>query len=260
MKTDFVKTKTIALHKDDIWCGNLLLVNSQYPLKAAGQNDLTIADMRFPNILMRRDAANVLQLILDKISARDSIALVSGYRSTEEQIAIYNNSLQDNGRDFTLKFVAMPNHSEHQTGLAIDLALNKDDIDFICPDFPYEGICDVFRKTAPDYGFIERYPRDKENITKISHEPWHFRYVGYPHSKIIKRNRLCLEEYMDFIKTYREDCPLIYKSSSGAIIEVYYAPAASKQTLITVPQSGIWQVSGNNSDGFIITVWRRSNE
>lgn len=252
--------KTITLDKSEVYCGSLILVNSSHPLKCAGQNDLAVANARFPHILMRRDAANVLELILDKISAQNSIALVSGYRSTEEQIAIYSNSIKENGKAFTDKFVALPNCSEHQTGLAIDLALNTENIDFICPDFPYDGICEDFRKAAPDYGFIERYPKEKEEITGISHEPWHFRYVGYPHSKIIKRNRLTLEEYTDFIKAYRKGCPLTYKGSTGKSIKIYYVPASGEKTEIDKPQSGVYQISGNNTDGFVITVWRNYNE
>lgn len=64
--------------------------------------------------------------------------------------------LQENGTEFTAKFVAMPGHSEHQTGLAIDLGLRQPDIDFIRPAFPYEGICQKFRELAPAFGFIER--------------------------------------------------------------------------------------------------------
>lgn len=75
--------------------------------------------------------------------------------------------------------------SEHQTGLAIDLAENKEQIDFICPHFPYTGICGEFRAAAPRFGFIERYVSGKEQITGIGAEPWHFRYVGYPHSVIM---------------------------------------------------------------------------
>ena len=84
-----------------------------------------------------------------------------------------------------------------ETGLAIDLALNAPDIDFICPEFPRTGICRKFRELAPYYGFIERYQKAKEPITGISEEPWHFRYVGTPHSVVIAENGLSLEEYIE---------------------------------------------------------------
>ena len=141
--------KTIELEKEEIYCGNLLLVNKNYPLRDNNVKGLVPADVRFPNILMKRDVANVLQLIFEKISAGNSIVPVSGYRSLEEQTAIYDGSLKDNGEDFTRKYVALPNHSEHQTGLAIDLGLNEKEIDFIRPDFPYVGICNEFKKARP---------------------------------------------------------------------------------------------------------------
>ena len=252
--------KTIELEKEEIYCGNLLLVNKNYPLRDNNVKGLVPADVRFPNILMKRDVANVLQLIFEKISAGNSIVPVSGYRSLEEQTAIYDGSLKDNGEDFTRKYVALPNHSEHQTGLAIDLGLNKPDIDFIRPGFPYGGICEEFRQAAPDYGFIERYAKDKESITGISHEPWHFRYVGYPHSKIMQENGFSLEEYTQFIKAYLEDKKYLFEQAHRAEIEIYYVPAKDDKTLIKIPENCVYQISGNNIDGFVVTIWRKTDD
>lgn len=93
--------KTIVLEKEKIHCGNLLLVNAHQPLRKDDTGSLIPVDMRFPHICMRRDAANVFQLLLEKIAAGNSIAPVSGYRSSEEQTAIYDSSIQANGEDFT---------------------------------------------------------------------------------------------------------------------------------------------------------------
>lgn len=252
--------KTIVLRKEKIHSGNLILVNARRQFQAEKINNLAPADLRYPSILLNRDAANVLQLIFDKLSAGNSIVPISGYRSLKEQKAIYNNSLTDNGADFTRKFVALPNHSEHQTGLAIDLALNKKNIDFICPEFPYNGVCEDFRRLAPHYGFIERYQKDKEKITGISHEPWHFRYVGFPHSKIIRESNLSLEEYIDFIKNYPDNDRFIFQKESKKKIEIYYTPAENNEATLIIPEKSVYQVSGNNVDGFITTVWRSQNE
>lgn len=249
-------TKTISLERKNIYRGALILVNAEHPLQETDARGLASVDMRFPDILINRSAANVLQLILWKISAGSSIVPVSGYRSAEEQKTIYADSLRDNGEAFTQKYVALPNHSEHQTGLAIDLGLDKEEIDFIRPDFPYEGICDSFRKLAPDYGFIQRYPEGKEKITGISHEPWHFRYVGYPHSKIMTENGFSLEEYIIFLRGCQENRRLIWRQEDRTETEVYYVAASGEETEITLPENSIYQISGNNEDGFIITVWR----
>lgn len=250
----------IVLEKEGIYRGALLLVNAEYPLRHSETKGLAPADARFPDIFMKRDAVNFLQLIFERIAAGSSIALVSGYRSFEEQSGIYEGSLKENGEEFTKKFVALPNHSEHQTGLAIDLALNSDGIDFICPEFPYDGICGEFRKKAPDCGYIERYPAGKEAVTGITHEPWHFRYVGFPHSAIMSDKGLTLEEYTEFIKGYDAEHRFVWQKCGMAGIEVFYVPAASDKTAVSLPKRCLYQISGNNADGFVVTVWRNGNE
>lgn len=178
--------KNITLKKEDIGKGELVLINPDYTLKST-INNLVSFDEEYNNIKLNNIANYSLHLILNNINAENKIVPVSGYRTLEEQKDIYNTSLKENGREYTQKYVALPNASEHQTGLAIDLALNDENIDFICPRFTYYGICQSFRNIAPKYGFIERYKDEKKVITKISKEEWHFRYVGYPHSKIITK-------------------------------------------------------------------------
>ena len=110
--------------------------------------------------------------------------------------------MAEHGETFTRQYVALPGCSEHQTGLAIDLGKAAGYIDFIRPAFPYDGVCGRFRRLAARYGFIERYQRGKEEVTGISAEPWHFRYVGAPHAQLMETNGLCLEEYRDFLRQH----------------------------------------------------------
>lgn len=252
--------KSIMLRGEKIHSGNLVLVNAQYPFRESKASNIAPVDYDCPNVFMNRDAANILLLIFERISSGKSIVPISGYRTLEEQRVIYENSLHDKGEEFTRRYVALPNHSEHHTGLAIDLALGKESVDFICPEFPYEGICDDFRSIAPDYGFIERYSKDKEEITGISHEPWHFRYVGFPHSKIIVESGMSLEEYIDFLKDYRVDDKLIFNQENKGFIEIYYTPTYDGETTLTIKEKSVHQISGNNVDGFITTIWRNVNE
>ncbi len=190
---------------------------------------------------------------------KESIALVSGYRSEKEQTDIYESSLKENGAEFTAEFVALPNHSEHQTGLAIDLGLEKENIDFICPDFPYEGICEKFRAAAPQYGFIERYRKGKENITKIAPEPWHFRYVGFPHSAIISENNFALEEYIKYLKQFSANGEHLKYDNGKTHFEIFYVQAEKADiTKIMLPYNtddavSAYEISGNNVDGFVVT-------
>ena len=175
---------------------SLVLVNSQHAYSPDTKQDLIPVHESYPNILLEREAVQALSRVMEQIDGWRYIVPVSGWRSLEEQLEIYANSLRETGPEFTAKFVAMPGHSEHQTGLAIDLGLLQPEIDFIRPAFPYEGICQKFRELAPAYGFIERYPAGKESITGIAHEPWHFRYVDTPHSEVMAFKGLTLEEYL----------------------------------------------------------------
>ncbi len=248
----------IILTNDKIYEGNLILVNADYGFRTSDEMDLTVVDPKYPDILLKREAANILQMILEKLGSRGDIIPVSGYRSFKEQTDIYEKSLMDSGRKFTEKFVALPNHSEHQTGLAIDLGLNKKNIDFICPDFPYEGICEEFRKLAPKYGFVERYQKNKEYITGIGHEPWHFRYVGYQHSTVMYEKGLVLEEYIEYVKRFSCGGEHLNIVRNGAAVEIFYVEADdSGKTVITLPDNTVYQISGNNVDGFIVTIWRK---
>ena len=175
---------------------SLILVNRQHPYTLSVRQDLTAVRSDSPHILLEREAAQALSRLMEKLGGWGNIVPVSGWRSFTDQRKIYLDSLRDNGREFTRQFVALPGHSEHQTGLAIDLGLRGASVDFVRPDFPYEGICQRFRELAPAYGFIERYPAGKEHVTGIAHEPWHFRYVGAPHAESMAQQGLCLEEYL----------------------------------------------------------------
>lgn len=247
--------KTITFSKDDIHKGSLVLINKTYPLVRKKDEQFRLRVItHYPDIYLESKTASVISHMLFSLNYREDIIPVSGYRSFEEQKKIYEESLKENGKEFTDKFVALPNHSEHQTGLAIDLALKQDQIDFICPSFPYEGICATFRDKAPLYGFIERYQKDKEEITGIAHEPWHFRYVGYPHSMIMKNYNFVLEEYIDFLKQYPYEGQHFITDLNGQVIEIFYVN--DNCTEIQLPEDSIHQISGNNVDGFIVTIWR----
>lgn len=260
VKTTIKKNITIHLNPYDIHKGNLILVNKNFPLcQQNTKNDVAFVPVSNTNseILLAATAANMLEQLMLLCKVGKDIIPVSGYRSLQEQEQIFADSMREHGEVFTLKFVALPNHSEHQTGLAIDVAENTENIDFICPVFPYEGICQEFRMKAARYGFIERYSEGKEEITGISHEPWHFRYVGYPHSEIIKNNDYSLEEYIDFLKEFPYDGKHLLFENEEQKIEIFYVKSEDKsRNSIVLPENIPYQISGNNSDGFIITVWR----
>lgn len=123
-----------------------------------------------------------------------SLSGVSGFRSYQRQEEIFEASITRAGIEHTRKYIAPPGGSEHQTGLALDVStatLNYE----LEPEFgaTKEGIW--LRSHAPLFGFIIRYPKDKEHITEFSYEPWHIRYVTKPLALCLTKINFTLEEY-----------------------------------------------------------------
>ena len=92
--------------------------------------------------------------------------------------------------------LALPHCSEHETGLAVDLAQKgEQDVNY---EFAGSRQSVWLERCAHRYGFILRYPRLKEHITGFAFEPWHYRYVGSESADIIKKSGICLEEFLNF--------------------------------------------------------------
>lgn len=246
----------IELSEEDIFTGSLILVNQKHGLRDGAAPDLSPVHFSSPSVLMERRAAEALSLLMEEIGGWESIAPVSGWRSRREQQEIWDDTLRESGLAFTQKYVAIPGHSEHQTGLAIDLGRRQEHIDFICPAFPSTGICGTFQERAADYGFVLRYPAGKEAVTGIGHEPWHFRYVGIPHAQIMARQGMVLEEYIEFLKRFSAGKEL---RAAGVGACIRYIEATGGTVRLELPEGCPYCVSGNNVDGFIITEWRDSD-
>lgn len=232
--------------------GLLILVNAEHPIQHMERPVLAPA-VPGSDILLDTRAAAMLSGLISRIGAAGEIVPVSGWRSEAEQWEIWDGSMRESGEEFTRKYVALPGCSEHQTGLAIDLALRADNIDFIRPEFPYDGVCGRFRALAADYGFVERYQSGKEGVTGIAAEPWHFRYVGRPHARIMCELGLCLEEYVEYLRAYPYPERLLEVRDEVYEAEVGFAGARDALGLPDAP----YQVSGNNVDGYIYTLWRK---
>lgn len=119
------------------------------------------------------------------------IVVVSGYRSYTYQEKLFEYYVETKGMNYALMCSAKPGHSEHQTGLAIDVEGSNLDYNLFEKSKEFEWM----KKNAHKYGFILRYPKGKENITGFKYEPWHYRYVGKEVATIIYNNKLTFEEY-----------------------------------------------------------------
>lgn len=128
-------------------------------------------------------------LELQKAALKENMYIIvdSGYRTFEYQKEVFDKTVEEEGMEYAKSFVAIPGTSEHQTGLAVDFAVMRNGC--YSDDIKEEDIETKWMKeNAYKYGFILRYPKGKEDITGYFYEPWHYRYVGFPLSKIIMEN------------------------------------------------------------------------
>lgn len=249
--------KTITLTRQALNRGSLLLVNASHPLPESVAPE-RLTPFFGSGVLLERRTSLVLENLFETLGLGTSLIPVSGYRTLNEQKQIYASSLAENGEEFTRKYVALPDCSEHQTGLAIDLALNQEPLDFIRPYFPRDGICGRFREKMISYGFVERYPEGKEDITGIAAEPWHFRYVGLPHAAIMMLRGYCLEEYIDYLSLFPAEGPHLEISVQNKNFEIFYQKLSETDGSVTLelPSSLPFQASGTNAGGCVVTLWR----
>lgn len=197
---------------DDDW--QLVLANLSHPLPEDFSVDLTTITGNYADIPaldnMKVDSRIVeplLKMFQDAKQDGQNLFLRASHRTIALQQTYYDwhiNHYKEQGysdekaKALTLEYIAYPGCSEHHTGLAVDI---------ISVEWQNSGkeIIDTFEETseakwlaenAHKYGFIMRYPKDKEDITKIGYEPWHFRYVGVAHATAIYNAGQCLEEYL----------------------------------------------------------------
>ena len=123
-----------------------------------------------------------------------ALYLKSAYRSYRTQKTMYTNRLaKNNGKDDG--WVSMPGASDHQTGLGCDVVPKSWRDKSMNDKMMKEPECQWMADHCQEFGFIIRYPADKQEITEINTEPWHLRYVGKPVAEYIMDNGLCLEEF-----------------------------------------------------------------
>lgn len=133
------------------------------------------------------------KLICDANKSGINIIVDSAFRSGNYQQKILDNLIKEKGKE-AYRLVALPGASEHQTGLAVDFAIYENGI--YNDDIKEEDKEAVWLKNnAWKYGFILRYPKDKENITGFNFEPWHYRFVGLDLAKKLYDENITLEEY-----------------------------------------------------------------
>ncbi len=250
----------------DKFKGDLILVNEEHQYFGGDEDLVSITDMNYENeiscftavdstyTILRQvygPMAEMIQDFYDKYN-NDTLIIYGSYRTTEFQQQLYEDDLAQSGDGESTR-VAKPGFSEHETGLAFDFteSVNHD----------YNGTGDFawINANCFKYGFIVRYTEAKQRLTKIQDEPWHFRYVGIPHAYYMDSKDLCLEEYIDLIREHPYDGEhLEFSDNDGNDYEVYFVASddGSEKTTVPVPTGTRYEISGNNVDGFIVTVYK----
>ncbi len=149
------------------------------------------------NMVEARTAGPLMSLLAKAHESGVELMLSSAYRSYDAQKSLAATVLSMRGAAYVQSYVAPAGTSEHQTGLAVDLAtsslacMNNPDACSLDP----KGIA-WLRVHAADYGFIERYPSGKQSVTGIAGEHWHYRYVGVPLARALLASGMTLDEFV----------------------------------------------------------------
>ena len=175
----------------------LLLVNSTHPLADDYSVDLT--ELRNGQSVDTRILSD-LQEMFDAAKSEDIYPIVSdAYRTREDQQTLMDDVIQnyedegyssEEASSKAEQVIAKPGTSEHETGLAIDIAGDDD------YDQDTDSVLEWMNSNAYKYGFILRYPSGKESVTGAEAENDHYRYVGKEAAKVIHDQGICLEEYL----------------------------------------------------------------
>lgn len=265
----------ITVPTSDMHEGDLILVNYAYAHVLPEDNDIcSVFDYKSKSYKVSNTETQMSKAVTEKFnvlmddfyanSGCKDVLLVSGYRTVEKQQEIYQDRVETDGAEEAAKYVAVPGYSEHHTGLAMDLSV-------YLPDGTTHYLLDYaparwFRDHAHEYGFILRYPENKADITKISYESWHYRYVGTPHGEIITEKGMCLEEYSEYLVGFKYGEKYLVRSAgttsesdtfpSDADAVIYFIPASAGDTTeLCVPEGCEYTVSGNNVNGFVVTAY-----
>ena len=148
---------------------------------------------------MKLEERTIEALVAMSEAARDDgykLYLKSAWRSWQTQNTMYYNRLKKNkGKDDG--WVIMAGASDHQTGLGCDVVPGSWREKSMNEKMAREPECQWMAEHCQEFGFILRYPEDKQDVTEINYEPWHMRYVGIPAATYIMENGVCLEEFND---------------------------------------------------------------
>ncbi len=266
----------VTLDNAQIHVGDLILVNADYEYVFPDSQPQTLLyGNRSKKVYLLSGSALSLNSALFPIfdgmicdfaaeTGCTELLVTSCYRTYEFQEELYQSRVQSMGAEQAARYVALPGHSEHHTGLAVDMVIYTDGRQYYFSE--YEAGAWLI-ENAPSYGFFQRYTAEKEPITHCAEEPWHYRYVGVPHARIITDSGMCYEEYVDYLHTFTWNGERLFCAPDGTLSVsggeslpeagwmIYCVPAGGGETTdVPVPPGLPYLISGDNVGGFIVTV------
>ncbi|MDR3157048.1 MAG: M15 family metallopeptidase [Lactobacillales bacterium] len=186
--------KSKILSKISLSDWNLKLVNQDHEISS----DLVKLGIVQENLYVdERIVESTKDLLAAAVEAGYPLRIISAYRSIDDQRSLVEEGIErelskglsyEEAKAEVYRFTNRPGCSEHHTGLALDI---KEEVD------RENGKSTWLKENAVNFGFILRYPKGKEGITKIGYEPWHYRFVGVDVAKYLEKNQLVLEELVE---------------------------------------------------------------
>lgn len=239
----------IPVSQETMHQGNLILVNNELPCRIS-QDDLELEQVYYAS-----DKPETYEVSYPGHTSLNRTALTQFNRlmkayfgATSNKEIMFNYGYLEAGKE--------KSNPDSPTALDIQLHIKRNDggYEYISNVSPYSWL---FEHMA-SYGFILRYPPDKSELTGERGSYTAIRYVGVPHAAYMNDNDLCLEEYLEQLKTMHNfyTGTLLEYSTTELTYHIYYVPARSEggDMVIPVPTSASYEISGNNSDGFIVTA------
>ncbi len=254
----FKTSTTLTLQNDDaLSSGNLALVNGEHTFDKDASGEV-VSLMGYNT---DSDGNQLFSLTDSSVTATESAALQlqsmmsDFYKKYQNSTLFIASGFVSNDNQDGEAFAAGSN--DVGTGLSLSLGTWADGA-----MGTYDGTGDFewITQNMAKYGFVVRYPEGKSDITKAEYDAALIRYVGLPHAEIMNENGFCLEEYVEYLKSYTYESPLEYDGSNGIKYAVYYTEMKKGNTTdVKIPTKDdateyTYSVSGNNSDGYIVTV------
>ncbi|MBQ5335555.1 MAG: D-alanyl-D-alanine carboxypeptidase family protein [Oscillospiraceae bacterium] len=235
--------QTTDIANAEVHNGSLILIDASHALVSAPAMT-PFSSIKYDHIRLPNRGLLVNNLMIDQM-----VKMFNGFFAStgKNNLMVYATTLMPSAPEFKIDL------PERAAGLSLDISVLNEAAGKhtgLTGDGEYAWM----PKNAPQYGFVVRYTADKTEKTAIKGISWHYRYVGVPHAQYMTEKGLCLEEYLDELRSHPWEGEHLKMSYGGKNYEVYYVPASQMGTTTSIPYPAGTSpvISGNNMDGFVV--------